>query len=69
MIIGFEIQGKMGIATTPGSHNKGWCAIAVQGTMELCNAAKILNLSVDQTKMALGIAASQAGGLMRQFGA
>jgi 2-methylcitrate dehydratase PrpD len=69
IIIGFEIQGKMGIATTPGSHNKGWCAIAVQGTMgAVVTAAKLLNLSVDQTRMALGIAASQAGGLMRQFG-
>lgn len=69
IIIGFEIQGKMGIATTPGSHDKGWCAIAVQGTMGAAvTAAKILNLSVDQTKMSLGIAASQAGGLMRQFG-
>lgn len=54
IIVGFEIQGKMGIATTPGSHNKGWCAIAVQGTMgAVVTAAKILDLSVDQTRMAL----------------
>ncbi len=69
MIIGFEIQGKMGMATTPGSHNKGWCAIAVHGTIgAVVTASKILDLSVDQTRMALGIAASQASGLMRQFG-
>lgn len=69
IIIGFEIQGKMGLATTPGAHDKGWCAIAVHGTMgAAATAAKILELNLYQTKMALGIAASQASGLMRQFG-
>lgn len=69
IVVGFEIQGKMGMATTPASHNQGWCAIAVQGTMGAAvTAAKILDLSVDQIKMALGIAASQVSGLMRQFG-
>jgi 2-methylcitrate dehydratase PrpD len=67
--VGFEIQGKMGLATTPGSHNKGWCAIAVHGTMgATVTAAKVLDLNAKQTNMAIGIAASQAGGLMRQFG-
>jgi 2-methylcitrate dehydratase PrpD len=69
IVVGFEIQGKMGMATTPASHDRGWCAIAVQGTMgAVVTAAKILKLSVDETKMAVGIAASQASGLMRQFG-
>ncbi len=69
VIVGFEIQGKMGMATTPASHNRGWCAIAVQGTMgAVATAAKMLDLTVDQTRMAYGIAASQVGGLMRQFG-
>jgi 2-methylcitrate dehydratase PrpD len=33
IIVGFEIQGKMGLGTTPGSHDKGWCSISLHGTM------------------------------------
>jgi 2-methylcitrate dehydratase PrpD len=69
IIVGFEIQGKMGMATTPGSHAKGWCSISLHGTLGAAvTAAKMLELSVDQTRMALGIAADQASGLMRQLG-
>ncbi len=69
IVVGFEIQGKLGVATTPGTHNRGWCAIALQGSIgSAVTAAKLLRLDVDKTRMALGIAASQASGLMRQFG-
>lgn len=69
IVIGFEIQGKMGLATTPASHEKGWCAISLHGTMGAAvTAAKLLGLNADQTAMAMGIAASQAGGLMRHLG-
>ncbi len=69
IVIGFEIQGKMGLATTPASHEKGWCAISLHGTMGAAvTAAKLLELNMDQTEMAIGIAASQAGGLMRHLG-
>jgi len=69
IVIGFEVQGKMGLATTPASHEKGWCAISLHGTMgATVTGAKLLGLNVDQTAMAMGIAASQAGGLMRHLG-
>jgi 2-methylcitrate dehydratase PrpD len=69
IIVGFEIQGKMGLGTTPGSHDKGWCSISLHGTMgATVTAAKMLGLDVYKTRMAIGIAASQAGGLMRQVG-
>jgi 2-methylcitrate dehydratase PrpD len=69
IVIGFEIQGKMGLATTPASHEKGWCAISLHGTMGAAvTAAKLLGLNAEQTAMAIGIAASQAGGLMRHLG-
>ena len=69
IIIGFEIQGKMGLATTPASHDKGWCSISLHGTMGAAvTASKILGLNADQTRMAMGIAGSQAGGLMRHVG-
>lgn len=67
--MGFEIQGKMGLGTTPGSHDKGWCSISLHGTMgATVTAAKMLGLDVYKTRMAIGIAASQAGGLMRHVG-
>jgi 2-methylcitrate dehydratase PrpD len=69
VIVGFEIQGKMGLATTPGSHDKGWCSISLHGTMgATVTSAKMLGLDVYKTRMAMGIAASQAGGLMRHVG-
>ncbi|MFH0789675.1 MAG: MmgE/PrpD family protein, partial [Pseudomonadota bacterium] len=69
IIVGFEIQGKMGLGTTPGSHSKGWCSISLHGTMGAAvTAAKLLGLDVHKTRMALGLAASQASGLMRQVG-
>jgi 2-methylcitrate dehydratase PrpD len=69
VVIGFEIQGKMGLATTPASHEKGWCSISLHGTMGAAvTAAKMLGLDVYKTRMAIGIAASQAGGLMRHVG-
>ena len=69
IIVGFEIQGKMGLGTTPDSHNQGWCSISLHGTMGAAvTAAKMLGLDAFKTRMALGIAASQAGGLMRQLG-
>jgi len=69
IIVGFEIQGKMGLGTTPGSHDKGWCSISLHGTMgATVTAAKMLGLDVYKTRMAMGIAASQAGGLMRHVG-
>jgi 2-methylcitrate dehydratase PrpD len=69
IVIGFEVQGKMGLATTPASHEKGWCAISLHGTMGAAvAAAKLLALNAHQTAMAMGIAASQAGGLIRHLG-
>jgi 2-methylcitrate dehydratase PrpD len=69
IIVGFEVQGKMGLGTTPASHNKGWCSIALHGSIGAAvTAAKLLDLNSDQFKMALGIAADQASGLMRQVG-
>ena len=69
IVIGFEIQGKMGLATTPASHEKGWCAISLHGTMGAAvTGAKLLGLNANQTRIAIGVAASQAGGLMRHLG-
>lgn len=69
IVVGFEVQGKMGIGTTPASHDKGWCSISLHGTFGAAvTAAKLLGLTADQTTMAIGLAASQAGGLMRHLG-
>jgi len=69
IIVAFEVQGKMGMGTTPASHNRGWCSISLHGTLGAAlTAAKMLNLDAYQIKMAVGLAADQAGGLMRQLG-
>jgi len=68
-IIGLEAAAGLGRCLTTGHYNKGWHATATIGVLGSAVAAsKILKLSVDQTRMALGIAASSAAGLKQNFG-
>jgi len=69
-VIGFETESKLGRGMAPSGHyQRGWHATATMGTMGAAAAsAKLLKLDVQQTRMALGVAASQASGLRRNFG-
>ena len=68
-IIGLEAAARIGRGMTKGHYAKGWHATATIGTLGAAVAAgKILKLSADQTRMALGIAASSAAGLRQNFG-
>lgn len=68
-IIGFEVTAKLGAAIGMGHYAWGWHATATLGTMgAAAAAAKMLRLDAHQTKMALGIAASLAGGTRQNFG-
>ena len=69
-VVGFEVESKLGRGMAPSGHyQRGWHATATMGTMGAAAAsARLLKLDVQQTIMTLGIAASQASGLRRNFG-
>ena len=68
-IVGFEVEAKLGRAVNPNHYKKGWHATSTLGVFGAAAVgAKLLGLSVDQTRMALGIAASQASGVRLNFG-
>ncbi len=65
-VIGYEI----GTRLSANIHtDRDWHPTAIYGTMAAAAAAsKLLGLDVEKTRMALGIAGSEAGGLRRNFG-
>ena len=68
-ILGLEVFGKLGRALNTAHYKRGWHATATFGALAATVAAgRLLRLNVDQLTMALGIAASAAGGLRVNFG-
>ena len=68
-VIGFEIDAALGIAVNPAHYTRGWHATSSIGTLGCAAAAsRLLGLDADQTRHALGIAASLASGLKENFG-
>ena len=67
--IGLEVGGKLGRALGDGHYMRGWHATATTGVFA-CAAAggRLLGLSAGELRNALGLAASQAAGLLRNFG-
>ncbi len=65
-VVGYEI----GTRLSANVHtDRDWHPTAIYGTMAAAAAAgKLLKLDVQSTRMALGIAGSEAGGLRRNFG-
>ncbi|MFC1918502.1 MmgE/PrpD family protein [Chloroflexota bacterium] len=67
-VLGIETCHRISLAM-PHMHLKGWHPSSVFGTMGAATAAaKLLKLNVEQTIMALGIAGSQAAGIVHNFG-
>ena len=65
-IIGHEIQSRIGLACLPATE-RGFFAVPVFGNFGAAVVtAKLLKLDVEQIKVALGLAASQAAGTLRQ---
>jgi 2-methylcitrate dehydratase PrpD len=61
---GIEIECRLGLALFPAHYDQGWHITATMGTLGAAAAASaILKLDANRTAMALGIAATQAGGL------
>lgn len=68
-ITGFEVGSCLGRAINPAHYKRGWHGTATLGTMEAVAAsAKLLKLDANQTRMALGIAASEVCGIRQNFG-
>ena len=67
--VGLEVGGKLGIAFGNGHYQRGWHSTATTGVFATAAAAaRLFGLSVAQLRNALGLAASQASGLLRNFG-
>ncbi len=67
--VGLEVAGKLGRALGDAHYMRGWHATAsVGGIAAAAASARLLGLSVEQCRHALGIAASESSGLLRNFG-
>jgi 2-methylcitrate dehydratase PrpD len=67
--VGFELESKLGNSMTRQHYAHGWHSTSIFGTMGAAAAAsKLLKLDVWHTRMALGIAASEAAGIRQNFG-
>lgn len=69
LIVGIEIECKVGMTVWPEHYDVGWHITSTTGSIGAAVAvSKLLNLSVEQTIYALGIASTQVTGLREQFG-
>jgi 2-methylcitrate dehydratase PrpD len=68
-LIGFEVACKIGKGTNPHLYNNGWHSTNAIGVLgATAAAAKLSGFDSARTAVALGIAASLAGGLRANFG-
>ena len=68
-MVGIELAGKIGSAITVGHYNRGFHGTGTLGIFSAVGAlAKLLDLDMPTTRMALGIACSMASGVRRNFG-
>ena len=68
-VAGFEVQSKLQGGVSTRHYEHGWHSNAVFGTFgATAAAAKLLKLDVWRTRMAFGIAASEAGGVRQNLG-
>ena len=67
-VVGYEITGKLAHSLRDSAHD-GWHAPSTLGSFGAAAACgKLLGLSAAQVEMALGMAASMAGGIVANFG-
>ena len=68
-VAGYEIACRVGLLVAPGHYRRGYHATSTVGAVAAAGAcAHLLGLDSDRTAHALGIAATQAGGLKSMFG-
>ncbi|MES2980129.1 MAG: MmgE/PrpD family protein [Pseudomonadota bacterium] len=69
LVLGIDVACRVGNAMYPEHYDRGWHITGSTGTLGAAAAcARLLKLDVQQTAMALGIAASQPVGMREQFG-
>jgi len=68
-LLGFEVETTLAEVVNPPHYYRGWHATCTLGTLgAAAAAARLLGLDAAQTRVALGVAASQASGLKENFG-
>ena len=68
-LLGFETEARIGNAIYPAHYDAGWHITATAGVFGAAAAiGKLLQLNLEQTICALGVAATQASGLRENFG-
>jgi 2-methylcitrate dehydratase PrpD len=68
-VIGYEVECRFGLLLNPSHYEQGWHATATQGALaSVIASALVLGLDADRTAHAVGIVASMASGLRRNFG-
>jgi 2-methylcitrate dehydratase PrpD len=68
-VLGFEVETRIGTGMGMKHYDRGWHATSTFGRFGAAVAAgKLLDLSLDQMKMALGLAGTQAAGVRLVFG-
>lgn len=69
LALGIEVACRLGNAVTPGHYVHGWHITSTCGGVGTAAAcAKLLGLTAEQTRVALGLAANQACGLVESLG-
>ena len=69
LVLGIDVSCRVGNAVYPEHYDRGWHITGSTGMLgAAAGCARLLGLNVQQTTMALGIAASQPVGLREQFG-
>src|SRR5437762_1891290 len=69
VILGADVACRVGNAIYPAHYDRGWHITGSTGMLGAAAAcARLLHLDIEQTTMALGIAASQPTGVREQFG-
>ena len=68
-LLGFEVETTLAEVINPAHYAQGWHATCTLGTIGAAAAAsRLLGLDAEQTRTALGVAASQASGFKENFG-
>ncbi|MDA1073773.1 MAG: MmgE/PrpD family protein [Proteobacteria bacterium] len=69
LVVGVEIEGRIGFAMGPDHYARGWHTTATYGTFGATAAvAHLLGLNDEQYGVAMGLAASHASGVKANFG-
>jgi 2-methylcitrate dehydratase PrpD len=68
-VVGFEVEALLGRAVDPEHYERGWHATSTVGSLGAAAAAcRLMNLTHEQVRMALGIATSLTSGARQNFG-